>query len=105
VTAPARARSTEDDIIKKHCPKCQSARVHRSHRKNSFDRTLCAVGGEIRRCHDCRSRQIWFGPLGLTLPTHGASGGLASVLLVLSTLVVSVFFVWWMISRFRELAG
>jgi hypothetical protein len=96
---------TEIEALQKHCPKCKSARVHRSHRKTTFDRVLCAAGGELRRCHDCRSRQVWFGSLGFLLPNDGLPGGLASALLLACTFALCFLFIWWMISRFTELAG
>ena len=93
------------EAVQKHCPKCHSARVHRSHRKNQFDRMMCAFRGEIRRCHDCRSRQIWFGPFAFMLPAEGMPGGFGSLLVLGLTFLVCFLFIWWMISRFTGLAG
>jgi predicted RNA-binding Zn-ribbon protein involved in translation (DUF1610 family) len=90
----------------KHCPACGSARVHRSHRRGGFERMLCSIGVEIRRCHDCRSRQAWLRSARLSLPTEGvASKRLTSIALLGSTFAVCLLFIWWMISRFTELAG
>jgi hypothetical protein len=90
----------------KLCPNCRSSRVHRSHRRKGFDRMLCAIGGQIQRCHDCRARQAWFGSAGFLLPTTGVTGGrLTSLVLLGSTSLVFFLFIWWMISRFTELAG
>jgi hypothetical protein len=63
---------------------------------------MCAIGGEIRRCHDCRARQVWFGSSGFLLRTRGR---LTSAALLGSTFLVCFVFIWWMISRFTELAG
>ena len=104
MTTPARTRLAEEAIIKKHCPNCQSTRIHRSHRKSSFDRMLCAIGGEIRRCHDCRSRQVWFRSNGFPLP-DSFGGGLTTLALLGSAFLLCLLFIWWMITRFRELAG
>jgi hypothetical protein len=80
--------------------------VHRSHRKSGYERLLCVIGGEIRRCHDCRARQAWFGSKGILLPTKGVAGGrLGSLALLGSASIVCFLFIWWMISRFTELAG
>lgn len=89
----------------KQCPRCASRRVHRSHRKNVFDRFLGAIGGEIRRCHDCRSRQVWFGSRGFLLGKEGMPGAFASAALALFTALVCFLFIWWMISRFTEITG
>jgi predicted RNA-binding Zn-ribbon protein involved in translation (DUF1610 family) len=48
------------------CPRCGSDRVHRSHRRNVFERLLASAGAQINRCQDCRMRQPWF--LGYPLP-------------------------------------
>jgi hypothetical protein len=67
---------------------------------------MCAIGGEIRRCHDCRARQAWFGSSCFLLPTKGVTRGrLTSAALLGSTFLVCFVFIWWMISRFTELAG
>src|SRR5579862_3705483 len=44
-----------------HCPKCGSARIHRSRRQSLLDHALAGLGAHLRRCHDCRSRRAWFG--------------------------------------------
>lgn len=93
-------------IVDRHCTKCGSARVHRSHRRGAFTRFLCAIGGQIRRCHDCRRRQVWFRSISFALPTEDLAGErLTSVALLGSTFLVCLLFIWWMISRFTELAG
>jgi hypothetical protein len=80
--------------------------VHRSHRKSGTERLLSLIGGEIRRCHDCRVRQVWFGALGYCLKTEGVTGGrLRSIAMLGSTFVLCFLFIWWMITRFTELAG
>jgi len=90
----------------KRCPNCLSVRVHKSHRRNRLERLLCALGVEIRRCHDCRCRQAWFLKLGLPIPTEGVGGGrVASKALLFSSFLLCFALIWWMISRFTELAG
>jgi hypothetical protein len=80
--------------------------VYRSHRRSGFERVLSTIGGEIRRCHDCRTRQAWFRSVGMPIPTEGVTGGrLTSVALLGSTFLVCFLFIWWMISRFTALAG
>jgi hypothetical protein len=67
---------------------------------------LCAIGGEVRRCHDCRVRQVWFGPAAFRLPGDDAAAErLTSVAVGGSAFVVCFLVIWWMISRFTELAG
>jgi hypothetical protein len=38
------------------CPKCGSARIHRSHRRTLQERTAWIVGIKTRRCHECNFR-------------------------------------------------
>lgn len=93
-------------ILEINCPKCGSARVHRSHRKGGFTRALCAFGGRIRRCHDCRCRQVWFRSIHFSLAKEDLAGErLTSLALLTSTFLVCFLFIWWVISRFTELAG
>jgi len=67
---------------------------------------LCAIGGEIRRCHDCRARQAWFRAAAFLLPTTGVTGARLTALILLgSTSIMCFLFIWWMIARFTELAG
>lgn len=105
MAAQTTSQPDQTESSKKHCPRCHSGRVHRSHRQTNRDRILCAIGGEIRRCHDCRSRQVWFRGLSLLLPTEGMHGGLVSAMLIGAAFLASFLFIWWMISRFTELAG
>src|SRR5487761_2172943 len=105
MAASAALPPAQEEVSRKQCPRCKSGRLHRSHRKTALDRILCAMGGEIRRCHDCRARQVWFGGVVLLLPTEGMHGGLASALLLGAAFLGSFLFIWWMISRFTELAG
>jgi hypothetical protein len=67
---------------------------------------VCALGAEVRRCHDCRARQAWFRATGFLLPTKGVTRGrLVSLVLIGSSFLVCLVFIWWMIARFKELAG
>jgi hypothetical protein len=67
---------------------------------------LCTIGGEIRRCHDCRTRQAWFRHVSFPLPTEDLLGErLMSVALLGSTFFVCFLFIWWMIARLTDLAG
>ena len=54
----------------RRCPQCGSASIHRSRRRSFLDRLLTLTGGVIRRCQDCRRRQVWFGatPVPLDRP-------------------------------------
>ena len=90
----------------KHCPKYGSPRVHRSHRRSGLEHALGSIGGEIRRCHDCRSRQAWFRSGGISLPAEGATRGrLTKIALFGFTSVACFLLIWWMISHLAELAG
>ena len=92
--------------LERHCPKCGSARVHRSHRRGGFTRWFCAIGGEIRRCHDCRSRRAWFGSVRFSLPKEDyLAGERATSLAMVSTVIACFLLIWWMISRLTALAG
>jgi hypothetical protein len=63
------------------------------------------MGAEIRRCHDCRARQAWFHASGFLLPAAVTGGRLTSIALLGSTFLMCFLLIWWMISRFTELAG
>jgi len=64
------------------------------------------MGGEILRCHQCRSRHAWVHSVAFSLPEKGvARGRVVSLAMLGSTFLVCFFFLWWMISRFAELAG
>jgi predicted RNA-binding Zn-ribbon protein involved in translation (DUF1610 family) len=92
--------------VEKHCPKCGSARVHRSHRRSALTRWFCAIGGEIRRCHDCRSRLAWFGSVRFSLPKEDyLAGERMTSLAMVTTFVACFLLIWWMISRLSALAG
>jgi hypothetical protein len=43
------------------CPKCNSERVRRSHRKGGLERILSFLGLSARRCHDCNVRFLMIG--------------------------------------------
>jgi hypothetical protein len=43
------------------CPKCNSERVRRSHRKGALERILSFFGLGPRRCHDCNVRFLTIG--------------------------------------------
>jgi hypothetical protein len=89
-----------------HCPKCGSPRVHRSHRRSGLERALCAIGAEVRRCHDCRARQAWLRSRAIRLPAEAASPGqLTNTALLGSSFIACLLLIWWMISRFTELTG
>jgi hypothetical protein len=88
------------------CPRCQSRRVHRSHRRAGLDRLLFALGADIRRCHDCRFRHAEF--FSLTIPLaepHNARQRWASLLVMTSGFLVCLLIMWFVIRRFTDLSG
>ncbi len=97
------APDTSRDAPQRFCPRCGSARVHRSHRKGASDRILGLFGARIRRCHDCRSRQAWFGPLGIPIE-HGSAPAtfLTQAAVVGGGFLICLLLLWWMISRFSS---
>jgi hypothetical protein len=84
------------------CPRCCSTRVRRSHRRHTLDYVLSALGGRIRRCHDCRARQVWFGALAIPLETPCA---LTHAAVIGAGFLLCLLVVWWTIRHFRELSG
>jgi hypothetical protein len=90
----------------KSCPRCQSDRVHRSHRRVGLDRLLYALGAEIRRCHECRFRHASFSTFAIPLgePQNNARRR-AGLVVIGSGFLVCLLFVWWIIRRFTELSG
>ena len=42
------------------------------------------VGGVIRRCQDCRRRQVWFGPTSVPLDKIESDGGLLAELALIA---------------------
>lgn len=85
---------------------CGSVRVHRSHRHAPAERVLVFLGAEIRRCHQCNARQVRIA--GGTLRLRGreqTSRGSRTRLILVSGFLICLFLVWWMITRFAELAG
>lgn len=89
-----------------HCPRCGSARVHRSHRKGALDHVLSLAGARMRRCHDCRSRQAWFG--WLAVPVGRGSGPadfLRQAAVAGGGFLLCLLLLWWMLARFSALSG
>ena len=43
------------------CPKCNSQRIHRSHRKGVTEHVLRVFGLRSRRCHECSARFVALG--------------------------------------------
>jgi hypothetical protein len=97
---------TATENIIRHCPKCGSVRVHRSRKRGPIERTITWLGADIRRCHDCRARQAWFGfspiPIGNTDPKANPWAG---ILLFLSCCAGCFAAVWWLVVRFTGLSG
>jgi hypothetical protein len=86
--------------LRRHCPQCQSDRVHHSHRRGLAERLLCTLGADIRRCHTCRARQAWWGAAVIQLGENGGGSGRWSAALVVCTgFVLCVAFVWWLIAH------
>jgi hypothetical protein len=46
----------DEKVQDRLCPKCQAARVYRSHRRGFFDRLQSCLGNYPHRCHACDSR-------------------------------------------------
>jgi hypothetical protein len=90
----------------KCCPRCQSSRIHRSHRRASLERLLHALGAEIRRCHECRFRHASFATFSLPLSEPENTARRRTEFLVMASgFLVCLLFVWWIIRRFTELSG
>lgn len=90
----------------RHCPKCGSARVHRSHRRGGLEFALTILGAKIRRCHDCRLRQAWFRYASIPLGrSENAAHWLAQVLIAAGGILLCLIFVWWVIQRSAADAG
>lgn len=86
--------------MNRHCPKCASSRVYRSHRRGLVERVVSNLGGTILRCHDCRSRRSWFGSTSIPLSDTEVPGRRAAVIVLASGFLLCVSFVWWIIARF-----
>jgi len=90
----------------KPCPHCKSGRVHRSHRRGGWDRFLFALGGEIRRCHDCRSRHACFSLFSVPLGSPRVDRQRwTHVAVMTSGFAVCLLVLLWMIRRFTDLSG
>jgi hypothetical protein len=89
----------------KSCPHCQSDRVHRSHRHGARDHLLHALGAEIRRCHECRSRHAAFATFSVPLSKPERTLRRRTGFVMASGFLVCLLFVWWIIRRFTELSG
>jgi hypothetical protein len=80
----------------RQCPHCGSLRVHPSHRRGVFDRLFAAMGGDIRRCHDCRARQAWFHHTPMPLPAVDHWPRMA---MLGSGFLMCLMVLWWIIQR------
>ena len=88
------------------CVQCGSVRVHRSHRHGPTERVLVFLGAEIRRCQECSARQIRVAGGTFRLRARAlTSGSNRTRLILISGFLICLFLVWWMITRFAELAG
>ena len=88
-----------------HCPKCGSARIHRSHRKGLLDYLMSRLGADICRCHDCRARRIWIQSTSFPLASADSPEARWTLALVASSFLACLALVWWAITRFGELSG
>jgi hypothetical protein len=86
--------------MKRHCPKCASSRLHRSHCRGLIERTLRVLGGEILRCHDCRARRSWFGSSSIPLSGSDVPGRRVGIIVLSSGFLMCVSVVWWIVTRF-----
>jgi hypothetical protein len=84
----------------RRCPRCGSERIHYSQLRGTWERVLHALGGQIRRCHACSSRQAWFGTHGFPLGRGRTQAGPVSAVLVVATgLIVFLTVFWWLLIR------
>jgi hypothetical protein len=106
MTSPPNAAPSAQLRSLVRCPKCGSSRVHRSRRRATVDHVLARLGAHIRRCHDCRTRQAWFGvhPVPLS-DANSALARLTGLGLIAGGLLACLVGVWWMISRIKAGAG
>lgn len=54
------------------CPRCGSARIHRSRRRTLLEKAMSPFGAWTRRCHDCGLRFVRF--LGATIVFNQVGG-------------------------------
>jgi len=87
-----------------HCPKCGSARVHRSRRHSILDHVLSRLGAQLRRCHDCGCRRAWFGFYPLPVG-EAARAKLAERTLLAAGATAGLLALWWVLSRAKPGAG
>ena len=40
------------------CPRCESSRVYKAHRRGKLERVLVLLGGKLLRCNGCRVRYV-----------------------------------------------
>ena len=90
----------------RHCPKCGSLRVHRSRRRGILEGILFSMGAAVCRCHDCRTRRAWLGPVTLPL-AKGITDGpeLSGLAMFAAAFVACIVLLWWMITNFTGLSG
>jgi hypothetical protein len=85
----------------RHCPKCASVRVHRSHRRGLAEWLLACLGGEILRCHDCRSRRYWIGAGSIRLAETHTPGRETGIVVLGTGFAICLAVVWWMMTHFN----
>jgi hypothetical protein len=84
----------------RRCPRCGSERIHHSHRHGAWERILHALGGQIRRCHSCSTRQAWFGMSAIPLRQgRSGAGPIRAAVVVATGLIVFLTVFWWIIVR------
>jgi hypothetical protein len=102
MTAPPVSRPPHRAVF--NCPKCGSARVHRSRRHSILDHVLAGLGAQLRRCHDCRCRYAWFGYY--PIPAADSAGAkLAARSLLAGGATGCLLALWWVIARTKFGAG
>lgn len=88
------------------CPRCQSIRGQRSHRRSAWERLLHSFGAEIRRCRQCRFRHASFGSMAVPLGDPEASlKRWTSAAAVFSGLVICIVLVLWLIRHLTASSG
>ena len=87
------------------CPKCKSTRVQRSHRRGLPDQFFSLLGGQVRRCHDCRERHVGFQYVTVPLGIGQFNVEKAAAFALAASLAICLIAAWIMIQRLNLPAG
>lgn len=92
--------------LARRCLRCGSLRVQRSRRRGPLEQIAVPLGGAVCRCHDCRTRQVYFGSISWQLRDRDPeTPAWAGVLLYCSTLGACVWLIWWMVRNYTGISG